>query len=238
MIPKTIHYIWFGGKPLSPLVQTCIASWKRNCPGYEIVKWDESNFDVHANPYCAQAYQAKKWAFASDYARLWVLAHEGGIYMDTDVEVLASFDCFLDDTACLGFEAADRVMTGVMASETGHPFFTELLASYSAREFDKPGGRHDLTTNVSMVTRALESAGLRLDGSKQRVADTTVYPAEYFSPKDWLTGKLVLTDNTHAVHHYDGSWAGAGTRMKHAVMRALGPDGVAFVKRLGRGGAQ
>ena len=238
MIPKKIHYIWFGGKPLTPLAQTCLDSWEQNCPGYEIVRWDESNFNVEANAYCAQAYKAKKWAFASDYARLWVLVHEGGIYMDTDVELLAPLDTLLDDRAFLGFEACDRVMTGVMACEAGHEFFARLLAGYEGRMFVDAVGRPDLTTNVSVVTHALMRTGLMLDGSLQRVGDISIYPAEYFSPKDWLTGETSLSDNTCAIHHYDGSWAGMGTHLKHSVMRLLGPKGVAFVKRLGQGASR
>ena len=121
MIPKIIHYCWFGGKPLSPMARRCIDSWKKYCPDYQIKRWDETNFDLNSCTYIREAYEAKKWAFITDYVRLCVMYNYGGIYMDTDVEVLKNLDCFLSEKAFSGFESVDRIPTGIMASEKECP---------------------------------------------------------------------------------------------------------------------
>lgn len=232
MIPKTIHYIWFGDNPLTPLAERCIASWREFCPDYEIVRWDESNFDGGGNRYFEEALAAKKWAFASDYARLKVLVERGGIYMDTDVEVLRPLDDFLSEEAFSGFESEDRVQTGIMASCPHHPLFERLLSDYDERPFIGPDGRPDLTTNVTYITDALLAEGLVLDNRKQTVAGFTLYPSDYFCPKDWLTKEIRLTGNTCTIHHFDGSWATGSTRIKNGVMHLIGPKGVSVVKRI------
>lgn len=206
MIPKRIHYCWFGGNPLPELAQKCIASWKKFCPDYEIIEWNEQNFDVNINLYCKAAFEAKKWAFVSDVARLYALVHEGGIYMDTDVEVLKPLDCFLECEAFSGFEAADRIPTGIMASEKGHALFAELLADYETTEFYNKDGSMNLTTNVSRITEHCLKHGLQLNNKKQTVYGFTLYPNDYFCPKDCITKVLTLTENSYTIHHFDGSW--------------------------------
>lgn len=236
MIPKVIHYIWFGGKPLTPLAERCIASWREFCPDYEIKRWDESNFDVNMNQYCREAYDAKKWAFASDYARLWVLVNEGGIYMDTDVQVLKPLDGFLGEEAFSGFEAEDRLPTGLMASRRQQPFFVKLLHGYDDRHFLRVDGTPDLTTNVTAITEACVAGGLVLDNTKQTVEGFALYPSDYFCPMDWLTREVHLTENSHAIHHFDGSWADGKTKLKNDLMHLAGPKGVKLAKKiLGRG---
>lgn len=205
-IPKTIHYVWFGGNPLTPLAEKCIASWRKFCPDYEILRWDETNFDSGGNRYFEEALASKKWAFASDYARLKILVDHGGIYMDTDVEVLKPLDSFLSEEAFSGFEKADSVPTGLMASRAHMPFFLRLLKDYEDRRFIKDDCSLDLTTNVTLITNACVGAGLQLDGTKQTVEGFTLYPTEYFCPKDHDTGKIELTSNSYAIHHFDGSW--------------------------------
>lgn len=232
MIPKTFHYVWFGGSALPPLAERCIASWRKCCPDYEIKRWDESNFDVTRNRYCQEAYEAKKWSFASDYARLWILVHEGGIYMDTDVELLKPLDSFLEEEAFSGFESETRMPTGLMACRHLHALFERLLHDYDNRSFIKPNGQLDLTTNVTFITKACLQEGLVLNGQKQTVAGLTLFPKDYFCPKDWLTKEVCLTENSYAIHHFDGSWAGGGTKAKHRIMRILGPKGVEAFKRL------
>ncbi len=231
-IPKVIHYVWFGGKPLTPLAEKCIESWKRYCPDYEIVRWDESNFDVKQNRYCREAYEAKKWAFASDYARLWVLVNEGGIYMDTDVEVLQPLDRFLCLQSFSGFEAEDRLPTGLMASCRHQPFFEKLLHDYDDRSFLGLDGSPDLTTNVTAITDACVDAGLVLNNTEQTVEGFTLFPSEYFCPKDWETKEIHLTENTYAIHHFDGSWLPVRRRFREKVKGAIGKDATAFIKRL------
>lgn len=217
---------------MTPLAEKCIASWREFCPDYEIVRWDESNFDIHQNRYCREAYEAEKWAFASDYARLWVLVHMGGIYMDTDVQVLRPLDRFLGEEAFSGFEAEDRLPTGLMAAEKGQPFFVKLLHDYDERSFLSEDGSPVLTTNVEYITEACLSAGLRLDNTKQTVEGFTLYPSDYFCPKDWLTRKVELTDNSYAIHHFDGSWVDGKTRIKNEIMHLIGPKGVRLAKRI------
>lgn len=232
MIPKKIHYIWFGGNPLTPLAERCIASWRKYMPDYEIVRWDESNFDVTQNQYCNEAYKMEKWAFASDYARLWVLVNEGGIYLDTDVEALKPFDVFLGEEAFSGFEATDRVSTGVLAAQAHQPFFEKLLHGYDERHFIEANGKPDLTTNVSVVTEACVDAGLRLDNTEQTVDGLTIYPTDWFCPKDWLTREVQLTKNSYAIHHFDGSWEDGKTKLKNNLMHLVGPKGVRLAKQI------
>ena len=206
MIPKKIHYCWFGGNPLPELAQKCIASWKKYCPDYEIVEWNENNFDVNCNQYCAEAYANKKWAFVSDVARLYALVTEGGIYMDTDVEVLKPLDEFLKLDAFSGFEAYDRIPTGIMAASKGQAMFTELLNDYNNDSFLNADGTPNLTTNVTRITDNCLKHGLILNNTRQTVNGFTLFPNDYFCPKDCVTKVLTITENTYTIHHFDGSW--------------------------------
>lgn len=206
MIPKKIHYIWFGGKPLSPMAQRCLLSWKEQCPDYEIVRWDETTFDGGGNPYFEEALQNRQWAFASDFARLKILVENGGIYMDTDVEVVRNLDAFLTLDAFAGFESASWISTGILGCKKSFPLFKQLLEEYDDRRFVKEDGSFDQTPNVVVITRAYVDRGLVLNGRRQTISGLTVYPSEFFSPKDQRTRQVNLTKNTHAIHHFDGSW--------------------------------
>lgn len=206
MIPKVIHYCWFGGNPLPELAQRCIASWKKYCPDYEIIEWNESNFDINCCDYVKEAYEAKKWAFVSDVARLFALVNYGGIYMDTDVEVLRPLDDFLGYEAVSGFEAKERIPTGLMACREGQPLFEELLHDYDNVHFLKADGSYDTTTNVIRITNICLKYGLRLDNTLQTVNGFTLFPYDYFCPKDFETKIITLTENTYTIHHFDGSW--------------------------------
>ncbi|WP_221688830.1 glycosyltransferase family 32 protein [Gordonibacter massiliensis (ex Traore et al. 2017)] len=205
-IPKTIHYVWFGGNPLTPLAEKCVASWKEQCPDYEIIRWDESNFDVTQNRYCFEAYKSKKWAFVSDYARLKVLVDYGGIYMDADVEVLRSIDRFLFEEAFSGFETNTSIPTGIMACRKGFPLFKRLLDEYDERRFILPNGAFDTTPNTKYITNTCLDAGLVLNGRKQTIEGFALYPKDFFCPKSWHTGLIELTDNSYTIHHFSGSW--------------------------------
>jgi len=206
MIPKIIHYCWFGESPLPPLALKCIESWKTYCPDYEIREWNEKNFDINYNIYVSEAYEAKKWAFVSDVARLWALVNFGGIYMDTDCELLKPVDQFLNLEAVLGFEESDRVSTAIMGCKKDFPLFTILLSAYDNRKFILPDGSFDTTTNVTTITNALLKHGLKLNNQVQTVSNCMLYPSEYFCPKDFHTNKLTITSNTHVIHHFDASW--------------------------------
>lgn len=206
MIPKKIHYCWFGGNPLPKMAQECIASWKKHCPDYEIIEWNESNFDINCCDYVREAYEAKKWAFVSDVARLYVLVNHGGIYMDTDVEVIKSLDDILLYEAVSGFESNNRVPTGLMACVKGQSFFYELLHDYDNAHFRKEDGSFDLTTNVIRITNTFLKYNLKLNNTLQTINGVTLFPYDYFCPKDFETGIVTTTKNTYVIHHFDGSW--------------------------------
>lgn len=206
MIPKTIHYIWFGGNELPDDAMNCIESWREHCPDFSICRWDETNFDITSNRYVKEAYESKKWAFVSDYVRLWVLVKHGGIYMDTDVEVLKPLDFVLSNKGFSGFESNSSVPTGIMGCEKGFPLFAEMLEDYNDRTFIKPDGSFDETTNVVTITNILKNKGLKLNNQFQIVSDFTLYPSDWFCPKSHDTGIVNLTENTYTIHHFKGSW--------------------------------
>ena len=187
MIPKIIHYCWFGGKEKPEDVTKMIASWKKHCPDYEIKEWNETNFDIHLNRYTEEAYQQKKWAFVSDVARLWALVHEGGIYMDTDVEVIRPLDNLLANKAFIGFEGTQWVGTNLMGVEPHNGFLQAFLDDYNHRNFTNPDGTLNQTTNVEEITsRFLTQHNLVRNGKQQQAGDFTIYPTDYFSPYDYI----------------------------------------------------
>lgn len=223
MIPKIIHYCWFGGNPLPALAQKCISSWKKYLPDYEIREWNERNFDIESNIYVKEAYGARKFAFVTDYVRLFALYNEGGIYMDTDVEVLKSLDRFLIHSAFLGFEDDRMISTGIMASEKGARWAKDNLAYYSDRHFLRPDGTFDLTTNVIILTEYMLKQGLQQNNTYQDFPDLiTFYPKDFFSPKSHKNGKLYLTENTYTIHHFAGSWLTPWQKSKRKIINYLG----------------
>ena len=221
MIPKVIHYCWFGGKPLPPQVRRCLSTWRKVCPDYKIVRWSEENFDIHCNRYVEEAYQAGKWAFVADYARLWALYQYGGIYMDTDVEVLKSFDPFLDNPGFGCFENPDQLSTAVIGACKGNNFIHAQMEYYQTHPF-LVNGRPDTTTNVKIITAYCIKNGLQRNNTKQRIGDFVIYPSEYFSPKDYRSLELRLTPDTYAIHHFDTSWGGPWIKTKLLVKKVLG----------------
>ena len=214
MIPKIIHYCWFGRNPKPKLAQKCIRSWKKFCPDYQIIEWNEDNYDLDEAPlYVRQAYEAKKWAFVTDYVRLQVVYEHGGIYMDTDVELLRPLDGFAQHDAVTGFETPDTVMTGFLACEKGHALFRELLATYDGAAFLRPDGTQDMTPNVERLTALCRKHGLRTDNTLQTVQGLTIYPREYFSPGEYDSPRCDITENTCAIHHFEGSWLSEEERL-------------------------
>ncbi len=205
-IPKIIHYCWFGGAPLPELAKRCIESWKKHCPDYEIMRWDENNFDINFNTYVHEAYAARKWAFVSDVARLHALVTHGGIYMDTDVEVIRNLDTLLDYEALSGFEAPNRIPTGLMACQQGQEMFRKFLEDYDNEHFILSDGSLNQTTNVVKITNYCLKHGLTLNNTIQTINGFTLFPCDYFCPKDCETRKLHLSKNTYTIHHFDGSW--------------------------------
>ncbi|MDO4838901.1 MAG: glycosyltransferase [Clostridia bacterium] len=206
MIPKKIHYCWFGGNPLPESAKKCIDSWKKFCPDYEIIEWNENNFDVNCCAYVREAYQAKKWAFVSDVARLIALVTQGGIYMDTDVELIRSLNDLLELEAFVGFENKSKVATCLMACQAEQPLFQELLKIYTSLHFIKRDGTNDQTTNVKRITSCCMQYGLKLDGKCQTVRGVTFFPSDYFSPFDFETGNMHKSDHTYSIHWFDATW--------------------------------
>lgn len=221
MIPKKIHYCWFGGKELPPLAKKCIASWKKYCPDYEIIEWNEKNFDININKYTQEAYKNKKWAFVSDVARLYALYTCGGIYMDTDVELVRNIDIFLDNESFSGFEAYDRVPTGIMACTKNNELFKKFLDYYNDKSFVKEDGTLDLTTNVTIITKKLEKYGLIKNNTFQKPCGFALYPVDYFCPFNFEKNKLEKTKNTYAIHWFNGSWVPTKDKIKVKLYRFL-----------------
>lgn len=207
MIPKIIHYVWLGEKELSPLAKKCISSWKKYLPEYKIMRWDESTFDINSIQYVKEAYEAKKFAFASDYIRLYALWQYGGIYMDTDVEVLKPLDQFLHHDFFSGFEDIKNVPTGIMGAFQFNPWIKQQLNEYNNRHFIRTDGSFDFTTNVEVITKDAIQNGLIQDNTYQELKNKcTFYPKEYFCPKNYVNGKIELTKNSYTIHHFAGSW--------------------------------
>lgn len=208
MIPKVIHYCWFGGKPLPDDVKKYIATWEKYCPDYAIKQWNENNFDVTENQYCQEAYKAKKWAFVSDYARLKVLYKYGGIYMDTDVEVVKNLDPLLQYRAFSGFESDRAIPTGTMGSVKGNEWIKVLLQDYEERRFLKSDGSYDLTTNVVRITEITKKEyGIHLNNTLQYFGDQMVlFPFDYLCAKSFEIGEIIQTNHTFTIHHFTGSW--------------------------------
>ena len=206
-IPKVIHYCWFGRGNKNDLMNKCINSWKEKLSDYKIKEWNEDNFDININDYVKEAYESKKYAFVTDYVRLYVLYNYGGIYMDTDVEVLKNLDEFLVHEAFSGFENNNQIPTGIIGAKKGNRWIKMLLEEYNDLHFIKKDGSFDLTTNVVRITNSTEKEyGLIKNNTYQDLKDVVFYSHDYFCPKDWETGNIYITDNTHTIHHFNGSW--------------------------------
>ena len=233
MIPKIIHYCWFGCGPLPELAQKCIASWKKYLPDYEIKEWNEDNFDVNIIPYTAEAYKAKKYAFVSDYARFWILYRYGGIYFDTDVEVIRPIDDIIERGNFMGFETDPKPQLKADASEAsvapglglgvnpGLGLIKKMLDFYEGRHFEfVPGGIGQLTI-VHIATEVLRKAGLKQQQGIQQVDDMWIYPAEYFCPINLKTGRIHVKPNTRTIHHYAGTWQDKHFSFKELIKKVL-----------------
>jgi len=231
MIPKIIHYCWFGRNPQPESAQKCIASWRKFLPNYEIKEWNEDNFDVNIIPYTQEAYEAKKYAFVSDYARFWILYHYGGLYFDTDVEVIKPFDDIVERGPFMGFEldgTNGTTIVGVapglgLGVNSGLDLYKLLLEKYATLRFKNPDGSLNQKTIVTYTTELLLEHGLQQKGGMQQVAGVWIYPADYFNPIDEFTGRLHITENTHSIHWYSNSWSDSSqlrqwlSRMSHRL---------------------
>lgn len=207
MIPKIIHYCWFGGNPKPKSVVKMIASWQKYCPDYQIMEWNESNFDINFSRYTQEAYQCRKWAFVSDVARLYALYNYGGIYFDTDVEVVKSFDSLLNNDLFLGFEGTKLIATSTIGAVAQHPIIENFLNEYKHLSFIDDAGNLDTTTNVERLTKLINSQyNVNWDSTEQQLGDIHIYPSVYFSPFDYINGKLTKSVSTYSIHWFSQSW--------------------------------
>ncbi|MBQ8619659.1 MAG: glycosyl transferase [Clostridia bacterium] len=218
MIPKTIHYCWFGRNPKPELAERCIASWKKRCPDYEIIEWNEDNFDVYSCPlYVRQAYEAKKWAFVSDYARLKVVHDHGGIYLDTDVELVKGLDALLGYDAFFGFEDGKHVATGLgFGAVKGAQILREMLQDYEGIPFVLADGSYDTKTCPVRNTEALLHHGLQQKDQKQLLnGNICVLPSICMCPIDFNSGKRRWSPRTISIHWFSTSWMTEAEKKAH-----------------------
>ncbi len=233
-IPKIIHYCWFGRKPMPAECRKILSSWHKHFPDYRIIRWDEHNFDVMAPEYVKDAYIAGKYAFVSDYVRLYALKTYGGIYLDVDLEILRNFDNLLEGRqAVFGFESDDMVMTALMAAQPDNPIITEFLESYHCCKFDAA----NLVPNTAKLTELLRRRGLAITNQTQTLGDNTiVYALDYFQCYDFASAKLRITHRTCAIHRCFGSWCSPKERMiftlKHFLGNLLSEDHYRRLKRI------
>ena len=221
MIPKKIHYIWVGGNPLTPLAEKCIESWKKFCPDYEIKRWDESNLDINCCDYVREAYENKKYAFASDVLRLQKLYEYGGIYLDIDVELLKPIDNLLKHDCFSGFEASRLINPGVIfGSKKGNKDIKNILDIYLNRRF-VINDKLDLKTICETVTEYYQEFGLKKEDRCQKLDKIMVYSSDYFSPINMITNKKRITKNTYSIHWLNASWYSKKQKLKNKVKKIL-----------------
>lgn len=241
-IPKKIHYCWLSGDPFPDLINRCIQSWQTFLPDYEFVLWDKERFDLDSNVWVKQAYDHKKYAFAADYIRLYSLYHHGGIYLDTDVEVLKSFNDFLHHSAFTGFESRTDIEAAVIGSVKGHPWIKDILDYYKDKSFINPDGSVNnkiLPVIMSYISR--QQYNFNPNGQYQVLkSDVHVYPEDFFSPRDIRTLKINTTSNSVAIHHFNAGWIKKGAtyklkRLGHLILRLMGEKAhtriILFIRR-------
>jgi hypothetical protein len=220
VIPKIIHYCWFGKSKKPADVLKNISGWRELHPDFEIKEWNEQNFDINVCAYVREAYDSRKFAYVSDYARGYALRKDGGIYLDCDVELIGRLDMFLHHPAFWGFEAGNYVATSIIGCVSEYSLIQNYLNQYHGRKFVMPNGAMDLTTNVVVVNRLLDLQGLIHDGKYQVLKDqSVVYPMEFFSPLDYTRHTNHRNQNTVAIHHYQHTWASSGQKFRRLIKK-------------------
>lgn len=216
MIPKIIHYCWFGKNQKSDFILKCIDSWRKNLPDYQIIEWNESNCNINNScEFVKQAYANKKWAYVSDYFRLVALKEYGGIYLDTDVEILKSFDDLLENSFFCCFESEGFLCTAVIGSEKNNKLISNFLEIYKDLEFGEIPNSKLLYDFLLHNKKCVTNSRCELDEKG------VIYPSDYFSPKDFYTKKIKLTENSYAIHHFDGTWKSGGKKFKDGIQNIL-----------------
>ena len=206
-IPKKLHYMWLGGNPIPDKLQKCIDSWKRFCPDYEIIEWNESNYDIDKHPYMKQAYEAKAFGFVPDYARLDILYNEGGLYLDTDVELKRNIDDLLYQEAFCGVEKWQIInFGGLSGSVKGHPTIKKFLDSREDILFIDSNGKQNRNTCGFYDTKVAINEGYKINGETQNICGMNIFAYDYFHPYDYMSGVVNETENTHSIHWFNGGW--------------------------------
>lgn len=220
---KIIHYCWFGHGQKTKKIEECIKSWKKYFPDWEIKEWNESNFDVHCNTYVSQAYEKQKWAFVSDYCRFWALEKYGGLYFDTDVEVIRPFDELLENKAFAGFETEKDIAPGLVlfVKEPQNKIISKTKEYYDNAKFLDENGNRIRINVCNIFTDILKAYGFVPNGQKQICGDMILYPKDYFCPFDDATGLLHKTENTYSIHWYDKSWMSKERVLRNKITRIL-----------------
>ena len=223
MIPKVIHYFWFGEQPLSALAQKCIESWKKYCPDYEIKLWNEQNYDITKNQYMYETYKAKKYGFTVDFARLDVIYSYGGIYLDTDVELIKSLDDMLNNKCFMGFESQKNVALGLgFGAEPKNDTIYALMQAYNNLNFILPNGELNLRPSPGIQSEVMKKLGMIPDGSEQVINNGChIYSKEVFNPCNLDTNKIELKQNTVSIHHYAGSWLTKQNRINNKIYSTI-----------------
>jgi hypothetical protein len=222
MIPKIIHYCWFGNGELPEKDKKCIESWKKFCPDYEIVLWNENNYDVSKNNYMKQAYDEKKWGFVPDVARLDIIYNYGGIYVDTDVEFIACFDDLLDNNGFAGFEDGGNIALGLgFGAEKGNQVIKRMLDFYDGLNFINEDGSLNVVASPFFSTKVFEAEGFKMDNTFQKNDNFTIYPSEVFCPMDNRTGVINITNRTKSIHWYNASWISTEKKREREKEREL-----------------
>lgn len=222
-IPRIIHYCWFGRGEKPKIIQKCMKSWEKHLKGYQFMEWNEDNFDLNQSRYAREAYEARKFAFVSDYVRLYALYRYGGIYLDTDVEVVRSLDALLLHEAFTGFEDETFLQSGTMGAVAEHRWIKALLDDYDQRKFLRPDGTYDLMTNTAVISAKCKDEGLALNGKYQVLGNSVVfYPRTYFSPYDYINGGSFITSDSYTIHHFAQSWLPFHVRFRSGLKRTAG----------------
>ena len=234
MIPKIIHYCWFGNNPKPALALKCIESWKKYCPDYEIKEWNENNYDIGFCNYSRQAYGKKKWAFVSDVARFKILYENGGVYFDTDVELLRPIDSLLETSGFMGFETTMWGLYGNkseehwllnpglgMGAEKKSPVLNKLLNEYTTRLFENDDGTLNLETICEYTSKFFYEGGMRSANVFQKIFGYDLYPKDFFNPMNSKTGKIKTSKETFSIHHYAASWTSKSQKFNVKVFRIL-----------------
>ena len=221
-IPRIIHYCWFGRSEKPEIVKKCIQSWKNILTDYEIIEWNEDNFDINSNKYVKEAYENKKYAFVSDYVRVKVLYDMGGIYLDTDVEVYKSLDKFLEEESFWGFEEKNYIATSTIGARSGNRLIKQFLDFYEGKSYTEMAKDVETSTNVQIVTRIFKEIGFEMNGERQSIDNIgTIYPQEYFSPYDYINYYNKKTDKTYTMHHFYKSWISPKDKIKSNIKKVL-----------------